>query len=132
MGIALHVVFDDEQQKINNRECEYDTFLQIWKNWQFEFPSIDPETHERYFKPQPPDPDDTDDVWTKIRKIQEQTSYNFRVSDVKSLKYFWMWVVDAKSARVCVDIIQRYYSHEDELIYAAKWLCFWSDRGPIY
>lgn len=135
MGVSLRAVLLDEQQtdkQTSNDGQEYDTFLQIWRNWQDDFPSPDPEVYERELKIQPPEPDEDDNVWLKIYKLQQITQFNFRINDFKQINQFWMWVNDAKSAHDCADLIQKYYSHDEELLDAARWLRFWADKGARF
>lgn len=74
MGIALHVVFDKDedenefQQLETNDKCN--TFLQIWKNWQDDFPAPDPIVVNKLgLKTYPPEPEEHDDTETRMRKL---------------------------------------------------------------
>jgi len=132
MGVYLHAVIENTGNDVHDGH-EYETILQIWRSWLHDFPSPDPPAYERDLKTKPPGPEEGDDIWTRISKIQRILSFDFRVMEVKGVKDFWIWVRDAESARRCDELIRGYYSDDDELLLeAARWLCHWADKGARF
>jgi hypothetical protein len=94
--------------------------LVISRSWRDEFPRPSTEVVNRVRSRM-----SNDDAFDRI-------GLDFLSMKLKSIKYFWWWVRDPDSARNCADTLESYFSHEEELICAAKWLRFWADRNARF